>query len=339
MAFLSSLRDPITYGHAVGRIRIRENKLIPRQRIDRLIEAENLDDQLQILADSPYGEFLEGASTAEGVEAGLESFLVQTYDFLREICPSEPIITFLRLKYDFHNLKVLLKTKYQGTNAEHIWSKMGFLDVKTAQELIKAERYNKLPEIYGPSVEQAASSFEEYHDAQEIDVILDQGLFHQWLNISRFLKNEYVEELTRSSIDLANLKTFLRARNLKRKKDFAEKALFEGGFIKRKRLISLFVRPLTELVTALRTSLYGDILSQVVEGEDKVDLALLDKLADNHLLLLAKKARYIAVGMEALFGYVFGIENEANVVRSALLGKLSGIPKAKMKERVRELYG
>ncbi len=338
MAFLSSLRDPITYGHAVGRIRVRENRLLPRQRIDRLIEAADLDEQLQILADSQYGEPLEGVKTAERIEDALEDFLAAIYDFLEEICPNSLIINFLRLKYDFHNLKVLLKTKYQEESAEHIWSKMGLLDIKMAQELIEAERYDKLPAIYRFSVEKAAANFEEFHDAQEIDMILDQGLYREWSRISGSLKNNYVEELTRSSIDLANLKTFLRARKLKRKKEFAQKALFEGGLIDKKRLISLFTRPLTELVTALRTSLYGDILAQVVEGEEKADLALYDKLADNYLLLLAKQARYIAVGMEPLFGYIFAVENEVNAIRTTLLGKLNGIPKTKIKERIRELY-
>ena len=338
MTFLSSLRDPMIYGHAVGRIRVRENKLLTRQRINRLIEAADLEEQLQILADSQYGEFLEGAKTSEGVEQALENFLAGVYDFLQEICPNKDIVTFLRLKYDFHNLKVLLKTKYQGESAEHVWSKMGFLDVKTAERVIAEERYDKLPEIYRPAVAKAAADFEEFHDAQEIDITLDQGLYHEWLNLARSIKNDYVEALARSSVDIANLKTFFRAKNLRRKKEFADKAIFAGGFIERKRLVDLFMRPLTELVTALRVSRYGDILSEVVEGEEKANLALFDKLADNYLLLLAKKAKYIAVGMEPLFGYIFAIENEVTVVRSALLGKLSGIPKATIKERVRELY-
>jgi V/A-type H+-transporting ATPase subunit C len=338
VGFLSSLRDPMTYGHAVGRIRVRENSLLSRQRIDRLIEAADLEEQIQILADSQYGEFLEGVRTAEGVEEALEKFLAKVYDFLQEICPNEDIVSFLRLKYDFHNLKVLLKTKYQEKSAEHVWSKMGFLNVKWAEQLIAEEKYDKLPVTYGPSVAEAAASFDEFHDAQEIDIILDQGLYHEWLNIAKAINNDYVNELTRSSIDIANLKTFLRAKNLRRKKEFADKAIFAGGFIERKKLIALFPRPLTELVTALRISSYGDILSEVVEGEEKAKLALFDKLADNYLLLIAKKAKYVAVGMEPLFGYIFAIENEVTAVRSALLGKLSGIPKATIKERVRELY-
>ncbi len=338
MAFLSSLRDPMTYGHAVGRIRVRENKLLSRQRINRLIEAADLEEQLQILADSHYGEFLEGVKTAEGVEEALEDFLAGVYDFLEEICPNEDIITFLRLKYDFHNLKVLLKTKYQEKNAEHVWSKIGFLDVEMARQQIEEGRYERLPEIYRPAVAKAAENFEEFHDAQEIDIILDQGLYHEWLGLAKSIKNAYVNELTRSSVDIANLKTFLRAKNLRRKKDFADKAIFSGGFIRREKLLDLFTRPLTELVTALRVSPYGDILSAVVEEEEKANLAVFDKLADNFLLLLVKKAKYIAVGMEPLFGYTFAIETEVTVVRSALLGKLSGVPKTTIKERVRELY-
>ena len=330
--------DPIVYGHATGRVKVLETKLFTKQRLERLVQADDLAEQVGILAETDYGEFFENVHTAEDIEEALNKYLAKVYDFLEEVIKKKEIIQFFRLKYDYHNLKVLLKTKYLGKDAERIWSHLGLLDVALAKEAIGQEAPENLPEPYSFDVRRGMEGFEKTKDSQEIDIALDRGLYQRWYKLALSLQNRYLIDFAAASIDLANLRTFLRAKNLGRRVEFVTGALFDHGLIEKESLISLYTRPLNDLVGELSNTVYGPIISFVVQGKDKVDLGRLDKAAENLLLWYAKKAKLIAVGPEPLAGYILAKENEANAVRIVLTGKLNGLPREVVEERIRDLY-
>jgi V/A-type H+-transporting ATPase subunit C len=330
--------DPIVYGYATGRVKVLETKLFTKPRVERLVQADDLAEQLNILAETDYGEFFEDVRTAEDIEEALNKYLAKIYDFLDEVCKKAVIIKFFRLKYDYHNLKVLLKTKYLGKDAERIWSYLGLLNVEEAKEYIQEGAPENLPEPYSSDVKQAMEGFEEKKDSQEIDIALDRGLYQEWYKIAQSLRNQFLIDFVKIAIDLANLRTFLRAKNLGRKSEFIVRALFDNGSIEKEILISLYLRPLNDLVSELSNTFYGPILSTVIKEKDKIDLELLDKAADNFLLGYAKKAKLVAVGPEPLVGYILAKENEVSAIRIILTEKLNGLPTQVIEERVRELY-
>lgn len=337
MSLLKTFSNPIKYGHATGRVKVLESKLLNKPRVDRLVEADTFEEQLHILAETDYGEFFEDLKTAEDTERALHRYLGKVYAFLEEVTFEKALIDFFRLKYDVHNLKVLIKAKYLETSTEELYSELGTLNLELCEEKIKKGLFGELPEGYGEAVSGAIETFEEEKDAQQIDLILDRELFKRWLSLAKSQKNEFLLDFVRKQIDLANLKIFLRAKNLKRKRDFLVKALFGGGFVDKEPLITLFDAPLEDLVSNLKKTPYILLISKVF-GDEQINLNFFDKEAENFLLDYIKQAKKIPVGLEPLAGYILAKESEVNIVRTILMGKLSGLSKDKIKERVRTLY-
>ncbi|MDP3014121.1 MAG: V-type ATP synthase subunit C [Candidatus Subteraquimicrobiales bacterium] len=329
--------DPIKYGHATGRVKVLEAKLLNKPRVDRLVEADTFEEQLHILAETDYGEFFEGLKTAEDTEKALHRYLGRIYAFLNEVVSEKNLIDFFRLKYNIHNLKVLIKAKYLEASVEELYSELSTFDLEEAKKLIEKGLFDQLPQDYGEAVKEAVEVFEEEKDAQQIDLILDRELFRRWQKLAESQKNKFLTEFVQRLNDLANLKILLRAKNLKRKKDFIVRALFEGGSLSKDFLVSLFDEPLEVLVLSFKGTPYNALIDKVIEAE-KIDLTHFDKLSEDLLLSHVKQAKGVPVGLEPVMGYILAKENEVNTVRTILMGKLSGLSKEKIKERVRMLY-
>ncbi len=95
---MSMVRDSLRYGHAVGRVRVRETRLLSRSHFERLLDAATFSDQLRILSDTPYGGHFDGVSSIEGLQAAMDRVRLQLHDDLlgRSGLP-EPITRFFAL--------------------------------------------------------------------------------------------------------------------------------------------------------------------------------------------------------------------------------------------------
>lgn len=340
--FMRQFTDPIKYGHATGRVKVRETRLLAAHQMERLIEADTLAEQIRVLDETDYGEFFEGVGTTEQVEEALQRYLHQVYLFMNEVSSDEHIHSYFKFKHDFQNLKTLLKEKYLGKKLDHVYSELGFLDARRVELLIKEERLGELPEPYKGAAEEAVSRFEESQDAQEIDIVLDKRLYHELYKVAYALRSKYLIRLVRTATDLNNLKIFLRAKNLGRPKEFLKKALSGNGFIRVGVLVGVYPE-IEDLINEVKNRAYVKLVEKLpvfkVGEEAKVDLALFDKQADNFLLEMTKKAKLIAIGPEPLIGYITAKENEVLILRLILMGKINNLPKIEIKEKIREPYG
>lgn len=334
---LRDVRGPTKYGFAVGRARVLETKLITLHKFERLVEAKDSEAQMRVLAETDYRSYFEDFRTPEGIEEALHTYLASVYKFLEEVTPDPELTTFFRVRYDFHNLKVLLKAKYAEKTGDYIWSGLGTLNIEKVKELIDQEKIENLPSDYKPYVKKAISVFEQTKDSQQIDVILDQGLYERLFDLASAQKNSFLKKLVQILIDLANLKVWLRARNLERGKDFIANALLEHSSVSKPELILLYQEPLEKLLERYRSTSYRNLLQEVIKGKE-IDLSQFDKLADDFIITYAKEAKYIVAGLEPLVAYILAKENEVKLVRMILIGKLSGVSEDKLRLRVRELY-
>ncbi len=333
---LKVTREPARYGYAVGRIKVRELDLLNRQRLGRLIEAD-FEEALHILEEVDYGDYLKGVRVAADVEEGLLRFLRDLYAFLKEIAPAGSYITtFLLDRYDFHNLKVLLKERCCGQPRADLLLDLG--TVEPAELVAGLENPLKLaPHISRPALEILAMP---EVTPQWVDTIVDRHFFEHRLDLARRERSRFMEEFARTSLDLANIKIVLRARNLGKDAAFLERALAEGGRLTKGWLLQLVSQPGEEILRILGRSRYSAGLLQYLElEEDRIRLTEYDKRADDLLMEELHRALHIAVGVEPILGYVRGRENDVGVLRIILMGKLHNLSPEAIELHVRRLYG
>ena len=117
------------------------------------------------------------------------------------------------------------------------------------------------------------------------------------------------------------------------------KILIPGGSID----IDVFVRgfdmTLEEFFEDIKNVHYGAFLEKGLEDINKTEsLTGFEKLSDNFINSLIKKARYITFGIEPLIGYLMAKETEIKNARIIMVGKINNIPNDIVKERLREAY-
>ena len=148
-----------------------------------------------------------------------------------KISPDENLVKYLEEKYNFHNLKVLLKELIQDEDYKSIYIDIGKIDLVKLKRNLKED----LPDDnkYLSYAKKALDLYEENKDPQDIDLSLDKDFYEKLLEDAKNLDYESLINFTKERIDLTNLKALLRIKGQDQSVDLLEKALIDGGNIEK----------------------------------------------------------------------------------------------------------
>lgn len=336
---MKTFRRVPKYGHAVGRIMVRESALLNWQRFERLIESD-YEECLGILQETDYGPFLEEATVSEEVESGLQRFLEEQYLFIDDICGGTPIADFLHVKYDFHNLKVIFKEKYFGNSAEGMISGLGGQDVERLRGSVEASRSGNLAEYWELLIDRMRGEMEkDGAEPSTVDVLAERSYLERRLELAGQTKSRLMVNFARACVDVANLRIILRGRELEKGREYYELAMAEGGRLKKRDLLDISGETFDRLTAQLMSSKYGRMLDEVLGTEDrKARLTSLDRASDEYLLEKLGSLTRISVGPERIVKYMITREDEVVLLRVILMGKLHRLTAAAIEKRLSQAY-
>jgi V/A-type H+/Na+-transporting ATPase subunit C len=328
------------YGGPVGRVMVRESGLLNQQQLTRMLYSD-YHEALGVALDTVYGRYLEDAKVPDDVESGLEQFIVDQYAFLDEACSGMGVAEFMRMKYDFHNLRVLAKKVFLGTaDEDKLISELGVIAPELLKELLEGIKSPGIPAPIAAAVDLLIRLAEAGDiDSQAIDTLIDRAFLEGRLGIARQEGSRPLEAFCRSAIDVANLQILLRGFALGKEASYYERAIAEGGALPRNELVSLAGRPFTEVTDRLLGSRYGQLISEALErGEERARLTSLDKVADDFLLEKIGKFSNVAIGPERIVKYMMTRENEVVMLRIIFVGKLNLLPAGVIEARLPAQY-
>lgn len=318
--------------------RVYEKDLLTSENINRLIDSEDLEEALSSLNDTKYGEKIQNLERAENYEKVLSNMLLDSYKDMIKISPDENLVKYLEEKYNFHNLKTLVKELIQDEDYQSIYIDIGDIDLVSIKRSLK-EDLVKEDDKYLSYAKKALDLYEENKDPQDIDLSLDKDFYEKLLEDAKNLDYESLIEFTRERIDLTNLKTLLRIKGQAQSVDLLEKALIDGGFIEK----NLFRDSLNA-----EKSTYANLLSrqktfQAVRDAldyDNLNRSMqeLEKVIDDHLMNFAKESKTVSYGPEVIMGYLISREMEIKNLRIILVAKLNSLSREFIEERLRDLY-
>lgn len=331
---IKPFHDTLRYGYAVGRIRVLEAQVISGQRLRRLIEAD-YQEALRILDEVPLGDYLVDAGTARQVDQGLTSFLKDVYSSLAEALPRDSfLLPFFLCRYDFHNLKALLKAGTEGVVAEGLLPGLGTIDPVALRKGL--DNPASLPSPYRETV---LACREREAVPGETDTAIDRHFLEYRLALALEERSPFVVDYARASIDLANLKLVIRGRGLGRDPGFLEESLARGGFLGTGQLKDLYADEQETMLDRLDDSRYYSGLLQALQGSDEVvGLTDFDRASDDLLMDMVRGAKRVSMGAEPVFAYLRTRENEAMTVRIILMGKLNNISPEVIERHLRKPY-
>ncbi|HEA47161.1 MAG TPA: V-type ATP synthase subunit C [bacterium] len=315
------------YAYITGRVRALEARLLDKLKIERMIAAPSAKASLSELEETDYGPYASQLKEINNFEDLLYDELKRLYSFIDKGSLDKELTDLFRLRYDFHNLKVFLKNKFKEKPLP--LEKLPLIDLGT----IEPRKVGEAKEFLQIQKE-TTRAFEEKKNPQDIDIILDKEYYRLCVEKAEESENGFVIDLFHTEIDLINIKTFFRCRTLKRDKNFFSKVLIGEGSLTKRLFLEFYEKEESAFLRKLSFTSYA----KVIIGYEKEGLKGLELSCDNFFLEYIKKTKFITAGLEVLIAYLIAKENEINLLRSVLTGKINEIPAQMIRERLRETF-
>ena len=316
-----------------ARVRAMENGLLTRERMERMLEARSVEEAAKVLAECGYGEM--NSFTPAALDERLSEARDAVYQDLQGAVPDPNVIDVFRIKYDYHNAKVLLKAAAVGRDPGPLLLDAGRYPAGQLREDVERGDLDRYSETFRQAVAAARETLASSGDPQAADFILDRAYYAEMLQAAQASGSSFLEGYVRLSIDNANLRALVRSLRMGKGPDFLKRALLSGGNVPPDRLLTagggelpaLFARtPLEEAAQAGAEALGGGPLTQF------------ERLCDNALTAYLSQARRVPFGEHPLIGYLYAKENELTAIRVILTGRLAGLDTETIRERLRESY-
>lgn len=315
-------------------LRSREPRLLSREKAERMLDAAAFEDAAKLLSDCGYEDMSQ--MDAKQVEESLAQHRSRIYEELGKFCPDSRLVDIFKLRYDYHNAKVILKAEAMGQDARRLLSDSGRIPGGKLLEIYNEDKGILLPEKLAAAIEEAKGVLARTGNPQLSDFVLDKAYFAELQGLAAALESSFVEGYVRLLIDSSNLKSLVRTLRMGKNQDFLSEVLVPGGNLGVERLAAagdkdslaaLYVHTLLEKAGALG--------AECLSGGSMTAFEL---ACDNAVTAYLRGAKLISYGCEPVIAYMAAVEGEITAIRMILTGRLAGIAPQVIRERLRDMY-
>ena len=340
--------------------RIYENNLLSQNDLERLVDYDSLEEVLNALNDSSYRESIQTLARAEEYEKILDDELKKSYELIENTASDSNILDYFRERYNFHNLKVILKEIIQKENYSNLYSDLGNIDLAYIKksllnedaidvdflDTLEIEGYEPFNKSTNPNdkyleyAKEALAVFNETKNPKDLDITLDKAYYTRLIEDANEIGLDQLTRFTKERIDLINLKTMLRIKSKDADLEELHSALIDGGYIDLSRFDELFPLDINQVVVSLSNENINKYVVNAIDGDKTMNQNLLDleKSIDDHQMDYSRLAKQMTYGPEVLMNYIISKEAEIKNLRIILVSKLNSLPKDFTLERLRETY-
>ena len=328
-----------SYAYAVARIRALENSLLNYEKTQRMVESASVADALKVLADTGFGAAILSNDTPSDYEAFLKAEIKNAATLIKDISPATELTNLFLLKNDFHNLKVLFKTRILNIDGNYLLVDAGTVPIETLKSSVLANNYISLPSFMKEAAEEIEGMVSVKVDPQKIDLKLDKAMYEHIFSQCKKLGNAFVSGYFERLIDLTNIRTLIRVKKMGEGLELLKEAILPFGSYPFSFYLKALEEPFERLMESLAYSRYDDVTNaSIQEFLKSASLSLFEKLADDHLLRYIKANKHNPFGIEPIVGYLAAKENEVRFIRTVMVGKANNVSQDRIRERLRELY-
>ncbi|MCD8368707.1 MAG: V-type ATPase subunit [Clostridiales bacterium] len=319
------------------RIRVLERTLLTRERMERMLDAQTNEEAVKVLVECGYPEM--PVVDVDTVNAALVKMREKVFEDLYSYAPDPAMIDVFKVKYDYHNVKTILKSEAMGLDPARLLVDCGRVPAaELAEQLKPSDR--KADGDSTPLLDAAREARElltTSHDPQRSDCVLDRAYFREMTAMAEATGSDFLEGYVRLLVDAANLKSLVRVLRMGKKRSFLEGILFEGGNVSVDRVLDCMEED-ASLEAAYRDSLFQEAAALGQAAVHGGELTGFEKACDNALVRYVAASKYIPFGEQPVVAYLVAKENELTAVRIIMTGRLAGLSADTIRERLRESY-
>ncbi len=330
---MSKVKDN-AYLALTAMLRAREAKMLDRDRMDRMLNASSYADAAKLLVDCKY-EDMSGLDS-KMLDVVLNARKEGIFEEIYRMSPEKELVDVFRLKYDYHNAKVIVKAAGVGIGGDHLLSEVGRVPSELIAKAYAEDHYSILPAALGKAVKEAKLMLAKSGNPQLAEFILDRAYFEEMTAIANQQGSAFLQGYVKVMIDSANLRTAVRTVRMNKGIDFLMQALIVGGNVSPAKMAQAAVSGdgLAALFTAtvLQNAALAGVDAMKGGSMTKFELA-----CDNAVTAYLSGAKMVSFGCQPVIKYLALVEAETTAVRMILSGKMAGIAPHVIRERLREI--
>ena len=312
----------------------RERDLLTAARMERMIEAPTAEEAAKVLSEIGYGEF--NPSSEGELSAVLAAEQEKLFEDLYRFVPDKAVVDVFKVKYDYHNLKTLLKSRAMGSDGSRLLLDAGRVSAQEMRRAVTEGDYGSLPELLRQAAEEAGEVLSSTGDPQLSDFVLDRAYYAEMLSAARATGSAFLVEYVQGTIDAANLRSAVRTLRMRKGADLLKKVLVEGGTIRPESVqAAALAGSLEELYRPTHLRAAAELGTAAAQGGS---LTAFEKACDDAVTAVAARAKSVPFGVEAVISYLAAKEIEFTAVRVIMSSRMAGIGGDTIRERLREAY-
>lgn len=317
-----------------ARIKAMETGLLTRERMEQVLEARSDEEAVKILQECGYPEL--DARSPEAMDAALSAAREATLSDVLDGAPDPRYIDIFKLKYDYHNIKAVLKAAAMNVSPDSMLMDMGRVPASLLKEAVLTGRLEELPEGLAAAAAEAREILDSTRDPQLSDIALDRRCYQEMARVAEETGSAFLAGYVKIQIDAANLRSLVRTARMGKSGEFLKTVLLEGGDIGEDAVAAAGNSgALQELYGPTALQAAAEAGTEALRGGS---LTAFEKLCDDAVTAAAGKAKGVPFGVEAVIGYLVAKEIEFTAVRIIMSSRMAGIEGDTIRERLREAY-
>jgi V/A-type H+/Na+-transporting ATPase subunit C len=337
------------FAYSVGLIRALETLLLKNNEVERMMFAKDGKDSFKVFNELDYATNRASIQDIKDFQKVIEEGLIDTKKTLDKITPDKEILKILWYKYDFHNIKTLIKAKFSAKTPEEIeeiLSPLGAVPIKALIEFIFEEKNNvqfglkeSTEEYIKKNIRKTCKYFQKERNPQLIDLSLDRALVKTISLIIKTSQNSFLQNYIEKFIDLTNIKLFFRMKAVEKDAELFRIAFITGGTIPFSLFRDAYKNSLDNFGEIMKNNRYGKIVEIGLKYyKEEQTFIFLEKETENYLTEYIKAAKLIPFGPEPLIAYFLAKENNALIIRMIMINKINKTDPEEIRDRLRTLY-
>ena len=325
----------IDYIFLSTRVKAMERNLLTKERIVRMLEAQTNEDAAKILVECGYSEMTEITNSELDRVLGEQQQIMMAD--LGGCAPNKYIVDVFKLRYDYHNAKVLVKAEALGLDQTQLLMGGGRYDRQRLAENYSREEMLAYSDLFRRGIARAREVLGSTGDPQQADFILDRAYFEELTALAQASGSAFLEGYAALSVDVANLRSCVRASRLDRGVDFLNQVLVPGGTVSVRNLAGARGEELSNLFRIGRLAA-ADAEGAAKSAPNSGALTEFERLCDNAVMDYLSDGRRVPFGVEPILGYLYAREAEATTIRIIMAGRMAGLDTETIRERLRDAY-
>jgi V/A-type H+-transporting ATPase subunit C len=225
-------------------------------------------------------------------------------------------------------VKNFIQVKEGGERSYRLLSNLGSIPTDDLILAVEGEDYKLLPHALDLAVPRCLSVWEQTHDLQETERVLDEAMYKVMSDKAAALNMPHVTEWVKMKTDAENLRTLYRLKRLGTEAAEALKFIHKGGSFSPERFVQILSEPIEGWGRFLAASSLSGVFSSAQESTDIENTIIdMERALDEFSVKVLGSAKYDAFSPSNVLLYLCTKENEAKNLRIALVAVANGTDK------------